>query len=106
VLIDALYGNEEPFDDWLGQRRGRQLILVGGDTIRWTEPFVRETDGSAPRATARVFDRLPDRAAELDAAARAAPLLYFRSQFGHMKLVTGGRALPLLLQLTRLPAIR
>jgi hypothetical protein len=108
VLIDALYGNEEPFDDWLSERRAvsNQLILVGGDTIRWTEPFVREPDGSAPRATARVFDRLPDRASEMDPAARAARLLYFRSQFGHMKLVSGGRAVPLLLQLTRLPAVR
>ena len=103
VLIDALYGEEAGFRAWLDQVRGpaSQLILVGGDTIRWTEPFVRELSGSV-----RVFERLPDRASELDPAARAARVLYFRSQYSHMKLVDGGRALPLLLQLTRLPASR
>jgi hypothetical protein len=109
VLIDALYGEEDAFRAWLDQPRGRagnQLLLVGGDTIRWTEPFVREPGTGAPAANARVFDRLPDRAREVDAAARAAPLLYFRSQYSHMDLVDDGRAIPLLLQLTRLPALR
>jgi hypothetical protein len=109
VLIDALYGEEDAFRAWLDQGRGRdgnQLLLVGGDTILWTEPFVREPGTGAPAAIARVFDRLPGRAQEVDASARAAPLLYFRSQYSHMDLVEGGRAIPLLLQLTRLPALR
>ncbi len=109
VLIDALYGEEDAFRAWLEQPRGpagNQLMLVGGDTIRWTEPFVREPGSGTPAAIARVFDRLPERAQEVDDRARAAPLLYFRSQIGHMKLVDGGRTIPLLLQLTRLPALR
>lgn len=109
VLIDALYGEEDAFRAWLEEPRGRagnQLLLVGGDTIPWTEPFVREPGGGAPAATARVFNRLPDRAQVVDERARAAPLLYFRSQYSHMQLVEGGRAIPVLLQLTRLPALR
>jgi hypothetical protein len=107
VLIDALYGEEDAFRSWLEEPRGgqpNQLLLVGGDTIRWTEPFVREPGPAG--ASARSFDRLPDGASDVDAAARRAPVLYFRSQYGHMQLVEGGRAIPLLLQLTRLPAIR
>ncbi|HKE17652.1 MAG TPA: hypothetical protein VKB80_22410 [Kofleriaceae bacterium] len=109
VLIDALYGDEDAYRAWLAEPRGgpaNQLLLVGGDTIRWTEPFVRELGGGAAGTTVRVFDRLPDRAAEVGDDARRAPVLYFRSQIGHMELVEGGRTIPLLLQLTRLPAIR
>jgi hypothetical protein len=65
--------------------------------VRWTEPFVRELASGAVRA----FDRLPERG-DLDEANRRAALLYFRSQYSHMGLVEDGRALPILLRLTRL----
>jgi hypothetical protein len=102
VLVDALYGEEAVFRAWLEEPGPpRQLILVGGDTVRWTEPFVREL---AP-GRVRVFDRLPERG-DLDEADRRAPLLYFRSQYSHMGLVEDGRALPILLRLTRLERVR
>ena len=103
ILLDALYGDEDAFRVWLDRARGpvkNQLILVGADTVRWTEPLVRKlVAGGMPVSQ---FDRLPDRAAEVSEAARRAPVLYFRAQYGHMDLVTSGAVIPMLLDLTRL----
>jgi len=91
VLLDALYGDEEVFGAWVGDRRHR-LIVVGAETVRWTEPFAREL-------AMRAFDQIPDR------AERVAPwrLLYLRGQYGHYDLVTSGKVIPVLFQMTRLP---
>jgi hypothetical protein len=99
VLIDALYGEEAAFRAWLDEPGppARQLVLVGGDTVRWTEPFVREL--AADRV--RIFDRLPENGFIADHARRA-QVIYFRSQYSHMGLVEGGQAIPILLRLTRL----
>lgn len=103
ILLDALYGDEDAFGAWLGRARGpvdNQLILVGADTVRWTEPMVRRLVAGGTQVSQ--FDRLPDHAAEVSEAARRAPVMYFRAQVGHMDLVTSGAVIPMLLDLTRL----
>jgi hypothetical protein len=98
ILLDGLYGNEEDFAEWLTAARGHErhrLTLVTSDTARWAGPFVRRFPGATSLA------RLPARwGGERDDA-----LVELRPPgVGHMEVVTGGRALPLALQRTRLAA--
>ncbi len=100
ILLDGMYGHEDEFDAWMKRGRGqRKLILVGADTLRWTEPFVRE------HPKARAFDFIPEHLADIPEARRKAPLLYLRSQFDHMGIVEEGKTIPLLLRLSGLPGV-
>ncbi len=100
VLLDGMYGHEEEFDDWMKEGNGgRRLILVGADTLRWTEPFVRE------HPNARAMDFIPEHLADIPEARRKAHLLYMRSQFDHMGIVEEGKTIPLLLRLSGLPQV-
>lgn len=84
VMLDAMYDDEDLYAAWLRQPRERanRMILVGADTLRWTEPFAREAreDGVADR------------------------LVYLRAGDAHADLVARGATIPALLQLTSLPA--
>lgn len=109
VLLDGLYGNEQPFLDWLasgrhagrhaGAQGGRRLTLVGLDTLRWSELVASDHAG------AHGLDWIPDQVADVPGAARTARLLHIRSQYGHMELITEGKAMPVLLRLSGLPAL-
>jgi hypothetical protein len=89
VLLDAMYGELEPFREWLEAAPSRRLINVGDDTVRWTEDLAHQTEMLE-------IDRFPPQ--QLPAEASRARAVYVRSQFGHMGLVTGGVALPQLLR--------
>jgi hypothetical protein len=101
TLLDGLYGNEQPFLDWLdeGAQRGRRLTLVGLDTLRWSELL------TSHHPDTHELDWIPEHPDDVPAAARSARLLHIRSQFGHMELVTEGKAMPVLLRLSGLPAL-
>jgi hypothetical protein len=102
-LLDALYGNEEDYIAWLEELRGhagRRLTLVANDTTRWAEPFVKRL----PYAQTAI--KLPDSLDELPPLQRDARVLYVRSQYTHMDMVTGGKALPLILQRLRLKNVK
>lgn len=102
VLVDGLYGSEEPFVRWLDEDASRQLVLVGFDTqpkaaalAQGREDAVRIDD------VPYLFDPLPPE------AARARLLSLQSERFDHMELVTSGRFLPWLLRvLPRAPAPR
>lgn len=97
ILLDGMYGNEDDFGAWLSRAKGaNKLILVGADTLRWTEPFVRRYRSS------RVFDLIPETLDDIAEDERRGRLLYMRSQYDHMGLVTNGKTIPVLLRLTRL----
>jgi len=101
LLIDALYGNEDDFGAWLEDPAHRMTIVAKG-TLKWTEPFV------AARKYAVTVGELPSSWDELGKKARAAKLLYIKTQVGHMELMTEARALPILLRrsaLRRLPSL-
>jgi hypothetical protein len=98
ILVDALYGEQEAFGDWLAGSRQRRMITVGEDTVRWTEDFAASTPGTV------IADHFPIATEGWTAEQRDARHLYVRSQFGHMAQVNGGIALPLLLRL--LPVAR
>ena len=109
VLLDGLYGNEQPFLDWLeasqprgrarAPQRGHRLTILGLDTLRWSEL------ATADHPAAHALDWIPEHVADVPDAARTAPLLHIRSQFGHMELVTEGKAIPVLLRMSGLPAL-
>lgn len=103
ILLDAMYGNEEDYLGWLEEARGhagRKLTLVANDTTRWVEPFVKRlTD-------AQTALKLPETLEELPPLQRDARVLYLRSQFGHMEIVTNGKVLPLVLQRVKIKNLR
>ena len=88
VLLDAMYGEEEAFRDWARAPR-HHLVVVGADTLRWTEPFARELGMQS-------LDAIPDQPAPPGS-------IDLRSGVGHMDLVTNGKGIPILYRMTRLP---
>jgi hypothetical protein len=96
ILIDALYGNEPEFLDWLARERGNRMTLVVKGTAKWADPFVK----SLPYAV--TLPEIPSVISELSRDERNAKLLCLRSQYGHFELITEGRTLPVLLGRTGL----
>jgi hypothetical protein len=98
ILLDALYGPETPFHSWLrtGGRAQRKLLMVASETTRKADHFASRYRGAARLAL------VPDDASQLTDKERQAPLVYMRSQYEHNEIVTSGRVIPLLLQLTPL----
>lgn len=103
LLLDGLYGPERPFHAWLrgGPRapNRRQLVVVASETARKAERFARRYRGAARRGS------VPDDASQFTSKERAAPVLVMRSQYEHNEIVTSGRVIPLVLQLSRLEPI-
>lgn len=103
ILLDALYGGEEAFVDFARSRRGHggnALMVVGADTLRWTEPLsrdVRDHDLSVA-----VIDHIPSERAQMPRLVRSRSVVYFRAQHGHMALVEDGQVIPLLLSVSQL----
>jgi hypothetical protein len=96
VSMDAMYGEVETWSEWIEGGARRRLIVVGDDTIRWTEEMARDLASETV-----TLDRFPDDGAQPPELADAR-IVYLRSQFGHMPLVMEGFALPYVLRL--LPA--
>ncbi|HUQ02750.1 MAG TPA: hypothetical protein VM261_09665 [Kofleriaceae bacterium] len=96
VAMDALYAEVAEWQAWIEGSAARRLIVVGDDTVRWTEELARELGDQVT-----TLDRFPDDG-RIPLEAMHARILYIRSQFGHMPLVTEGFALPFVLRL--LPA--
>jgi hypothetical protein len=103
IAMDAMYGEVDAWSEWLAASPQHRLINVGDDTVRWTEELQLALDPG----DLVILDRFPDRGDSVGeqtalADARAARVVYIRSQLGHMPLVTAGLGLPFVLRL--LPA--
>jgi hypothetical protein len=99
ILLDALYGGEEEFGHWIDEdKRHRQhkMVLVGSDTRRQSERFVRQFRYGRRRGF------IPGRFGDLTRPERRTRLLYMTSQYGHNEMVKNGKVLPLVLRNTRL----
>jgi hypothetical protein len=99
VLLDALYGKQAAFDDFIGTGKRAQhhkLVLIGSDTAAESRAFIKRY----PYAVVR--DKLPGGYDELSAREKRSRLLFIRSQYSHSALASGGVALPLILRLTPL----
>ena len=99
ILLDAMYGGEKEFDDFIGtgkRAKLHKLIGVGSDTADESSSFTKKY----PFAVTR--DDMPDSTAGFSKREKKAKLLYIKSQYGHMQIVTGGKCIPNLLRLTPL----
>ena len=89
VLLDAAYGEEDHFMAWTRDDQHHRLINVASDTIQesnWIHAFLPGTKRVVGLPTAWTDD------------ARAARVLYVRTNVGHMPMITDGVALPLALR--------
>lgn len=92
MLVDALYGFEDEYADWLLQARQRRLVVL----VRTTEQWVRNLTKRL-RFGMRL-DAIPDKAT---AKLRSSRLVVAQSQHGHMELVTEPDVLINILRLSR-----
>lgn len=99
ILLDALYGKEKDFEDFIhgGERaKHHKLIVVATSTKEKSRRFAKQFRYAAVR------DSIPDSYSAFTTREKKSKLLYMRSQYGHMALVTSGKVIPLLLRLTPL----
>lgn len=102
ILLDALYAGERAFDEFIasGKRADdHKLIVVAASTAEESSSFARRYRFAVAR------ERMPSSAGGFSRRERGAKLLYIRSQFDHMAIVTSGRVIPTLLRVTPLKAI-
>ncbi len=99
ILIDALYGEVDAFKAWIEGGPERRLIDAAALTRRWTD----ELHARLPDTV--VFDEFPPTRTGRLVGARSARVVYVRSQFDHMGLVTRGFAIPMLLRAVTLPTV-
>jgi hypothetical protein len=100
ILLDAIYGNDTvaALRAWLRTGRGR-LVLVAADTAEDAELVLQ----GLPHVVRR--GAIPESGAGFTSGERRARVAYVRSQYGHLEMVTEGKAIAPLLGLTRLPSI-
>jgi hypothetical protein len=102
VLLDALYAGESAFDEFIasGKRAdNHKLIVVAASTAEGSESFAKRYKFAVAR------ERIPASVGGFSRRERGAKLLYIRSQFEHMAIVTSRKVIPMLLRVTPLKAI-
>ncbi|MBC7973359.1 MAG: hypothetical protein H7138_00115, partial [Myxococcales bacterium] len=102
ILLDALYAGERAFDEFIasGKRADdHKLIVVAASTAEESSSFARRYKFAVAR------ERMPSAVGGFSRRERGAKLLYIRSQFEHMAIVTSGRVIPMLLRVTPLKAL-
>jgi hypothetical protein len=102
ILLDALYAGEAAFDEFIasGKRADdHKLIVVAASTAEGSASFARRYKFAVAR------ERMPPAAGGFTRRERGAKLLYIRSQFEHMAIVTSGKVIPTLLRVTPLKAL-
>lgn len=90
VLLDAAYGELDQFQRWARDETYHRLINVASDTIPDSNLMHAFLPGT------RRVDGLPANGWPDDV--RTSRLLYVRTTVGHMPMITGGIALPLVLR--------
>ena len=98
-LLDALYGELPEIREWIAGSQDRRLIDVG----ELTRPWADQLHATLPET--KVFQRFPPRERGHLEGARTARIVYVHSQLGHMPLVTGGVALPMVLRASRIASL-
>jgi hypothetical protein len=102
ILLDALYAGESAFDEFIasGKRADdHKLIVVAASTAEESASFAHRYRFAVAR------ERMPTSSSEFSRRERGAKLLYIRSQFEHMAIVTSGKVIPTLLRVTPLKAL-
>jgi len=99
VLLDALYDNVDEMREWVEADPARRLIDTASLTKRWAETL------HAALPDTVIFEELPAPGAGKMRAVRSARVIYVRTDEDHMRLVTDGVAIPLLLHALQLPLV-
>jgi hypothetical protein len=102
ILLDAMYAGQSKFDDFIAEgKRADQhkLVVVGADTAEGSASFVKKYKFAVAR------EKMPGSYGDFTKRERRAKLLYIRSQYGHMQLVTSSKVIPVLLRLTPLKSV-
>jgi hypothetical protein len=102
ILLDALYAGEAAFDGFI--RSGKhadehKMIVVGAGTAQDSAEFAKKYKFAVAR------EGFPASLGAFSKGERRAKLLYVRSQYDHMSIVTSQKVIPLLLRVTRLKAL-
>src|SRR5262249_2182885 len=102
-LIDGLYSSQvDRFRTWLKDQPAsmtHQLVLTSTQTADRSDVFAQQFEDAIKR------DTIPDDVSALGPDPTKARLIYMRSQYEHMELVTGGKVIPLLLALAPLESL-
>jgi hypothetical protein len=99
ILLDGLYGGQTEFRRWLGPHAHvtpHHLVLVSSVTWRQSSQFARRTYGAVR------LGNIPTESSTFTRHELRAPLLYLRSQYDHQEIVSSGKVIPVLLQITRI----
>lgn len=99
ILLDAMYAGEAAFDEYIGNGKRadeHKLIVVGASTAQESAAFIKKYKFAVAR------EKMPDSASGFSRREKGAKLLYIRSQYEHMAIVTSGKVIPTLLHLTPL----
>lgn len=102
ILLDALYAGESAFDEYIksGKRADdHKLIVVAAATAQESRAFANKYKFAVAR------ERMPDAVGGFSKHERGAKLLYIRSQYDHMSIVTSKKVIPILLRVTPLKAL-
>ena len=102
ILLDAMYAGESAFDEYIGSGKRadeHKLIVVGASTAQESAGFAKKYKFAYAR------EKMPDSVSGFTRAERNAKLLYIRSQYEHMAIVTSSKVIPVLLHLTPLKAL-
>jgi hypothetical protein len=102
ILLDAMYAGESAFDEYIGSGKRadeHKLIVVGANTAQESAGFAKKYKFSVAR------EKMPESSSGFTHRERTAKLLYVRSQYEHMQIVTSGKVIPVLLHLTPLKAL-
>ncbi len=102
ILLDAMYAGEAAFDEYIGNGKRadeHKLIVVAASTAEASSAFAKKYKFAVAR------EKMPDSASGFSKREKGAKLLYIRSQYEHMAIVTSGKVIPALLHLTPLKAL-
>src|SRR5687767_14834481 len=102
ILLDAMYSGERAFDEFIatGKRADdHKLIVVGASTADSSAGFAKKYKFAVAR------EKMPDGVWGFTKRERSAKLLYIRSQYEHMQMITNRKVIPTLLRVTPLAAI-
>ena len=102
ILLDAMYAGESAFDEYIGSGKRadeHKLIVVGASTAQESAGFAKKYKFAVAR------EKMPGSVSGFTRHERNARLLYVRSQYEHMAIVTSGKVIPTLLHLTPLKAL-
>jgi len=102
ILLDGFYGGQEEFRAWLQPQphaKPHRMVLVARDTWRESSRFAHHTYGSARR------NHIPAKASSFATHETHARLLCIRSQYDHSEIVSGGRVIPVILQISPVKAL-